>query len=96
MIRQPNYEIGPEFVGRFKAADPAHEQFFKPAARTGHALFDLAGYIAARLAGAGIRRIEDVRRCTYAEPETFFSYRRSVHRDEPDYGRHLNAIALYD
>jgi purine-nucleoside/S-methyl-5'-thioadenosine phosphorylase / adenosine deaminase len=96
MIRQSNYEVGPEFIARFKGDDDSHEQFFKPAARAGHALFDLAGYIAARLAGAGISRIEDIDRCTYADPETFFSYRRSVHRGESDYGRHLNAIALFD
>jgi copper oxidase (laccase) domain-containing protein len=59
-------------------------------------LFDLAGYIAARLANAGIRRYEDIGRCTYADAETFYSYRRSVHRDEADYGRHVNAIALSD
>jgi polyphenol oxidase len=96
MIRQPDYEVGPEFVTRFKDADVAHERFFKPAARTGHALFDLAGYIAARLVGAGISHIEDIGRCTYGDPGTFFSYRRSVHRGEPDYGRLLNAIALSD
>jgi YfiH family protein len=96
MIRQANYEVGPEFIARFKADDESNEQFFKPAAHAGHALFDLAGYIAARLGGAGIGGIEDIDRCTYAEPETFFSYRRSVHRGETDYGRHLNAIALFD
>src|SRR3954449_3106656 len=96
MIRQSNYEVGPEFIARFKADNNSHEQFFKPAARAGHALFDLGGYIAARLAGAGISRIEDIDHCTYADPETFFSYRRSVHRGESDYGRHLNAIALFD
>jgi YfiH family protein len=94
MIRQPNYEVGPEFVARFVAADPANEGFFGPAARAGHALFDLAGYISARLRRHGVEQIEDVRRCTYGEPQTFFSYRASVHRREPDYGRHVNAIAL--
>jgi purine-nucleoside/S-methyl-5'-thioadenosine phosphorylase / adenosine deaminase len=94
MIRQQNYEVGPEFVAQFTAADSSNERFFKNAPRAGHALFDLAGYVASRLARAGIGRIDDLGRCTYAEPETFFSYRRSVHRGEPDYGRHLNAIAL--
>ena len=47
MIRQPNYEVGPEFVDRFVAADAANERFFGPATRAGHALFDLPGYIAA-------------------------------------------------
>jgi copper oxidase (laccase) domain-containing protein len=46
------------------------------------------------LAGAGVGAIEDLARCTYADPERFFSYRRTTHRGEPDYGRHVNAIAL--
>jgi polyphenol oxidase len=93
-IRQPNYEVGPEFVARFTAADAANERFFKPSARADHALFDLGGYIAARLAAAGIGRIEDLGHCTYADPTRFFSYRRSTHQGEADYGRHVNAIAL--
>jgi len=94
MIRQPNYEVGPEFVTRFKADDGANERFFQPSSRPGHALFDLPGYIAARLAAAGIRRVEDLGHCTYDDAARFFSYRRSTHRQEPDYGRHINAIAL--
>jgi polyphenol oxidase len=96
MIRQPNYEIGSEFVARFEAADAANQRFFRASARAGHALFDLAGYIAARLRGCGVERIEDIGRCTYGEPLEFFSYRASTHRGEPDYGRHVNAIALTD
>jgi hypothetical protein len=94
MIRQPNYEVGPEFVARFGAADAANERFFRPSARAEHALFDLAGYIAARLRRCGVDRVTDLGRCTYAEPREFFSYRASTHRGEPDYGRHVNAIAL--
>jgi YfiH family protein len=94
MIRQPNYEVGAEFVARFEAADAGNGLFFAATARAGHALFDLPGYIAARLRGCGIAHIEDVGRCTYAEPQEFFSYRASTHRGEPDYGRHVNAIAL--
>jgi YfiH family protein len=94
MIRQPNYEVGPEFVARFGADEGASSRFFRPSARPNHALFDLPGYIAARLAAAGIRHVEDIGHCTYADQTRFFSYRRSTHRDEPDYGRHINAIAL--
>jgi YfiH family protein len=94
MIRQPSYEVGPEFVTRFKADDGANERFFKPSPRPNHALFDLPGYIAARLAAAGIRRVQDLGLCTYEDPTRFFSYRRSTHRKEADYGRHINAIAL--
>jgi len=94
MIRQPNYEVGPEFVSRFNSADVANGRFFRPSPHPDHALFDLPGYIAARLAVAGIRRVEDLGVCTYADAARFFSYRRSMHRKEPDYGRHINAIAL--
>jgi YfiH family protein len=94
MIRQDNYEVGPEFVARFNDADAANAAFFRPGDRDGHAWFDLPGFIAARLAAAEIGGIEDVKRCTYADAARFYSYRRSVHRGEPDYGRHINAIAL--
>jgi YfiH family protein len=94
MIRQPNYEVGPEFVSRFNSADAANDRFFRPSPQPDHALFDLPGYIAARLAMAGIRRVEDLGLCTYTDAARFFSYRRSTHRKEPDYGRHINAIAL--
>ncbi|MGB6503138.1 MAG: laccase domain-containing protein, partial [Xanthobacteraceae bacterium] len=76
------------------AEDRAGSRFFAPAARDGHALFDLSGYVAARLERAGVGHIEDVGLCTYADAQCFFSYRRATHRAEADYGRHVNAIAL--
>lgn len=93
-IRQPNYEVGPEFVARFVAADPANTRFFAPAERAGHAMFDLTGYIAERVHRAGIDDFEDLGLDTYAEPERFYSYRRMAKAGDPDYGRHINAIAL--
>lgn len=94
MIRQPNYEVGGDLADTFAAADRESAAFFRPGARAGHSLFDLPGYIAMRLRRAGVRQIEDLGHCTYADPERFFSYRRSQHRAEPDYGRHVNAIVL--
>lgn len=96
MIRQPNYEVGSEFVARFTAADPDNRRFFAAAARTDHAMFDLPGYIRARLTTAGLEQVEDLDACTYAEPVRFFSYRRATHHGDPDYGRHVSAIALVD
>jgi YfiH family protein len=93
-ISQPNYEVGPEFVQRFLEADTANERYFIATDRAGHAFFDLHGYIAACVQRAGIAEFEDLDLCTYAEPDRFFSYRRTTHRAEPDYGRHINAIAL--
>ena len=94
MIRQPSYEVGPEFIAAFRMQDEANERFFIPSLGAGHASFDLAGYIAARLGAAGIRDIEDLGRCTYSDPALFFSFRRSTHRGEVDYGRHVSAIAI--
>jgi polyphenol oxidase len=96
MIRQPNYEVGPDLIARFRAEDPVSNRFFAVAARDGHALFDLGGYIGARLERAGVVHSEDLGLCTYADPARFFSYRRSTHRAEADYGRHVSAIALVD
>jgi YfiH family protein len=93
-ISQKNYQVGPEFVGRFQEEDANNARFFEHSSKPGHALFDLPGYIAARLAAAGIRHVEDMRCCTYADAERFFSFRRSTHRNEGDYGRHINAITL--
>jgi YfiH family protein len=94
MIRQPNYEVGPDLIARFHADDPQSRRFFSPAARDGHALFDLGGYVAARLKRAGVGHVEDLGLCTYADAARFFSYRRTTHRAEADYGRHISAIAL--
>ena len=93
-ISQPNYEVGPEFVARFTAADADNARFFIASPKAGHAMFDLPGYIAIRIARAGIANFEDLALCTYAEPDRFYSFRRATHRNEPDYGRHINAIAL--
>jgi polyphenol oxidase len=93
LIRQPSYEVGGEFVERFIEADAENALFFLPSVRTGHSMFDLAGYIRRRLETAGILMIDDIGVDTYAD-ENFFSYRRSVHRKEPDYGRHVHAIVL--
>jgi YfiH family protein len=94
MIRRANYETGGDLMDQFLAADPANERFFRPAARDGHFMFNLAGYLAARLAAAGIEQIADIGDCTYADADRFFSYRRMTHRNEADYGRHVNAIVL--
>ena len=93
LIRQHSYEVGGEFVERFVEADAENALFFMPSTREGHAMFDLAGFIRTRLENAGVLMIDDTGIDTYSD-ERFYSYRRSVHRKEPDYGRHVHAIAL--
>jgi polyphenol oxidase len=93
LIRQHSYEVGGEFVERFIEADAENALFFIPSSRENHAMFDLAGFIRMRLENAGVLMIDDIGADTYSD-ERFYSYRRSVHRAEPDYGRHVHAIVL--
>ena len=92
-ISRDNYEVGPEFVERFVGADEANEGYFTPSPAAGHALFDLNRYTVDRLAAAGVRA-SMLGRCTYAEEDSFYSYRRATHRGEADYGRQISAIVL--
>jgi YfiH family protein len=94
MISQRNYEVGKELIDRFLEADKDNAKYFAPAAREGHAMFDLPRYVIDRLQRAGVAQVEDLACCTYADEAQFYSYRRATHRKEPDYGRHINAIAL--
>jgi YfiH family protein len=93
-ISQANYEVGPEFIARFAAEDPANARFFVPSARADHHKFDLEGYVADRLRAASVDRIETLGACTYARDADFFSFRRTTHRGEKDYGREISAIVL--
>jgi polyphenol oxidase len=93
LIRQQSYEVGNEFVERFLEQEAESALFFLPARREGHAMFDLAGFIRKRLEQARVLVIDDIGIDTYSD-ERFFSYRRSVHRSEADYGRHVHAIVL--
>lgn len=92
-ISQRAYEVGPEFLDAFLAEDPAFDRFFAAGAGD-RAQFDLPGFSLQRLREAGVGQAEWTRHCTYSDPERFFSYRRSVHRGEADYGRLLSAIRL--
>lgn len=93
-IGPASYEVGPEFPAPFLAQNSANARFFRPAKRAGHHMFDLESYVAAELAALKLAEIEVAHRDTCAEADTFFSYRRSVLRKEPDYGRHVSVIGL--
>lgn len=93
-IGQASYEVGPDFVARFRSDAPGMERFLGPGTRPGHAQFDLPGFILARLDEAEIGEATALNLCTYADPERFYSYRRTTHRGEADYGRLISAIAL--
>jgi YfiH family protein len=92
-ISQRNYEVGPEFHERFMARNVDWARFFAPSGKEGHYLFDLPNLTVSRLAAAGVKA-ENLDLCTYADEDRFFSYRRTTHRKEPDYGRQISAIML--
>jgi YfiH family protein len=92
-IARKSYEVDEAFLRRFADADPESERFFSPG-RAGHHQFDLEGYVASRLAEAGVRRVEATGIDTYSDPTRWFSYRRATHRGEADYGRQISLIAL--
>jgi polyphenol oxidase len=92
-ISAAHYEVGPEFVERFVAQNSADDRYFAPSRKPDHAMFDLHAYIVDRLTAAGVTA-ETTGHCTYADEDRFFSYRRTTHRGEPDYGRQIAAIAI--
>ncbi len=92
-IAQPSYEVDATLFDAFTADDPASERWFRDAA-PGHWQFDLEGYVAARVAAAGVARVECLGRDTYVAVDDFYSYRRATHRGEPAYGRQLSMIGV--
>ncbi|ETI65552.1 polyphenol oxidase [Sphingobium sp. C100] len=92
-IGRSSYEVTEDFADRFEEADADNGRFFSQG-RPGHLQFDIGGYVAARLAGAGIGRVELLDEDTYSQPERFFSYRRACHRGEGGYGRQMAMIGL--
>ncbi len=93
-IGRDAYEVGPEFVARFLADDDMNARHFQSSGRDGHALFDFQAYIGQRLDATGIGEHARLAMCTYSDEARFFSYRRSTHRGEGDYGRMISAIVL--
>lgn len=92
-IAQPSYEVDEQFRKRFLESDAGNARFFAEQAG-GQPHFDLQGYVVARLKAAGVRQVSGIGLDTYADAERFFSYRRSTHRGEPDYGRQISVIGL--
>jgi len=91
-IAQPSYEVDDAFESHLLNQDAANERFFIAAGGRPH--FDLPSYVRHRLLAAGIGEVETILLDTYSDPDRFFSYRRSTHRSEPDYGRQFSLIGL--
>lgn len=92
-IGRASYEVTLDFAERFERDDADNARFFS-AGRARHCQFDIAAYVASRLQAAGIGRISLLDEDTYSQADRFFSYRRSCHAQESDYGRQISMIAL--
>jgi polyphenol oxidase len=93
-IARRSYEVDEAFLRRFVVADEEYEAFFIPGRRASYHQFDLEGFVARRLADAGVATVEALGQDTYAQSTRYFSYRRTTHAGEPDYGRQISLIAL--
>ncbi len=91
-IAQENYEVGPEFLENFMARNAKYKNYFINSPKEGHHLFDLKGFATKRLKEIGIMNIDILPFDTYANADNFFSYRRTTHHNEEDYGRQISVI----
>ena len=94
-ISQKNYEVGPEFFDTLCKDYKYNEKFFFKGNKD-RFHFDLVGYSIYQIKKSGVRKVNYVDSCTYENPDLYFSYRRSVHKSEPDYGRMISTIMLED
>ena len=92
-IAAQSYEVDDAFRANFLDDSPENERFFAEGP-AGKPHFDLEAYVAARLAAAGIARVEALGLDTYGDADRFFSYRRATHRGESSYGRQVSLIGL--
>ncbi len=92
-IARASYEVTLDFAERFERARADNARFFT-AGRVGHAQFDIAAYVASRLVDAGVGGVNLLDEDTYAQPDRFYSYRRTCHLGEADYGRQISMIGL--
>ncbi len=93
-ISQESYEVGRDFYERFLGQDQENAAFFIPSAQAEHYMFDLPAYVRKQLEAAGVKQIEHKDLDTYFNEEDFYSYRRTTHRKEPDYGRQISVIKI--
>ena len=92
-ISQASYEVGPEFLNQFVAENTDFTRFFTNGTDDRY-LFDLPSFCLHQLRSEDIAHAEWVGHCTYTDESRFYSYRRTTHRKESDYGRMISAIVL--
>ena len=93
-ISQNAYEVGIEFYNEFIEKDHIAKQFFKKKQKSNKFYFNLPGYSKDRLMRCPVKSVIWTGHCTYSDKKNFFSYRRSFHKKEGDFGRLISVIAI--
>jgi len=88
-----NYEVGKDFYDEFIKENNKNEIFFFPSKKDKF-LFDLRKFVNFKIKEFDVEYIENIDFDTYAEKESFFSFRRSKKLGEKDYGRCISTIGL--
>lgn len=91
-ISKQSYEVQKDFKNKIISRNFFYKKFFTK--RSSKIYFDLSGYIFFKLTKLGLpkKNIEILNIDTYKNEKYFYSFRRSVHKDEKDYGRNLSII----
>lgn len=90
-IAQASYAVDRAFFAQFCAREKTAQEYFS-ASKNERLYFDLEGYVIDKLRRFGLNCVRGVGIDTYPKENGYFSYRRSVHRAEQNYGRQISVI----
>ena len=91
-IAVKNYEIKQDFIKKFLKKDKKNKNFFKKIKNKNY--FNLNKYIYSQLQNLKVKNIDLINKDTFNEKNNFFSARRSISRNENDYGRNISVIMI--
>jgi len=87
-----NYQVREDFINKFIKKDKKNYIFFKKIKDKNY--FNLSKYIHFQLKTLNIKKIDIINKDTFNAKNNFFSARRSISRNENDYGRNISIIMI--
>ena len=91
-ISKYRYEVKKDFLKKFLNQNQKNIRFF--IFKKNKIFFSLNDYIKNQLKENGINRIEIINKDTYLKKNNFFSARRSLNKNNYDYGRNISIIMI--
>ena len=91
-IKKNSYEVKNDFFKLFKDKNKKNVNFFT--FKKKKIYFDLSEYIKSQFYENGVKKIDIIRKDTYALKNNFFSSRRAKKNKHNDYGRNISAIMI--